>query len=350
MKNRNKTAIIIALSFFMLLCGKTYDIPVLAQEFSQTREVIPLGNSIGVTLTMDGVEVVNVSEMVNTSGKAVSPAKDAGLMPGDLIKSVNGNELHTVDELRSELEKCKNSPVMVRVLRKDGETDLTVTPECDGSNGEYKLAAWVKDSASGIGTLTFCESDSRMYGALGHSISDGATGEPVTLSSGNVLRSTIVSVERGERGRPGELKGVFMEENDEIGDVLSNSVCGLFGQLESDSPLLQKTPVPIAKRSEVKPGNAVILSNIEGESVEEYSIEIQKVNKDDLQAHKDMVIKVTDPKLLEKTGGIVQGMSGSPIIQDGKIVGAVTHVFVGDPTRGYGVYIECMLDELNKVK
>lgn len=353
---RQKKKIVFLLINMLLLIGlepSFFASQVLAEESGQENggaALVPLGNAIGVTLNMDGVMIVTVSDMVCSDGQTAAPARDAGLKAGDLIKSVNGDELHSVDELFTVLEEVQNTPVSIQVERKGELVDSLITPAKERESGEYKLAAWVKDAASGIGTITFYEPESRMFGALGHSITDNQTGEPVSLAGGNVLKSTIVAVDRGERGCPGELKGVFMEERDKIGTVLENNDCGLFGQLDSDSDLLGGTALPLAGRTEVKAGTASILSNVEGDCVQEYTVEIQKIDRSNNDSHKDMVIKVTDPKLLEKTGGIVQGMSGSPIIQDGKLVGAVTHVFVNDPTRGYGVFIDCMLKEMENAE
>lgn len=347
---RQKRKNIFLLGNMLLLIGLyqiLFSYPVAAEL---TDPLIPLGNSIGVTLNMDGVMVVAVSEMTASDGQTKSPAKDAGLQAGDLIKCINGKELHSVTELSVALEETESTPIPIQVERQGTTKDFIVTPVMEKDSGEYKLAAWVKDAASGIGTITFCNPKDNTFGALGHSIADNQTGEVVSLSGGNVLKSTIVAVDRGERGRPGELKGVFMEEKDKIGTVLENTECGLFGTLEEQSGLLSGTPLPVASRGEVKPGAAEIFSNVEGETVQRYCVEIQKIDRGNNNSNKDMVIKVTDPKLLEKTGGIVQGMSGSPIVQDGKLVGAVTHVFVNDPTRGYGVFIDCMLKELSNAE
>ncbi len=351
-QKKRKFFLLVNMLVIIGICPSFFASQIFAEENGETKieqgiQLVPLGNAIGVTLNMDGVMIVTVSEMTCFDGHTAAPARDAGLKAGDLIKSVNGGELHSVDELTSVLAEVQDAAVPIQVERQGEIVESLVTPAKERESGEYKLAAWVKDAASGIGTITFYNPQNRMFGALGHSITDNQTGEAVTLAGGNVLKSTIVAVDRGERGRPGELKGVFMEERDKIGTVLENNDCGLFGQLESDADLLGGVALPVASRTEVKPGEAVILSNVEGSSVQQYSVEIQRIDRSNNDSHKDMVIKVTDPKLLEKTGGIVQGMSGSPIIQDDKLVGAVTHVFVNDPTRGYGVFIDCMLSELD---
>lgn len=358
-KKNNTFLLVLNMLLYIGLFYSFFAPQVLAEENESSQEnasagkeiqLVPLGNAIGVTLNMDGVMIVTVSEMICSDGQTAAPARDAGLKAGDLIKSVNGDELHSVDELTAALAEVQSTSVPIQIERQNELIDSVITPAKERDSGEYKLAAWVKDAASGIGTITFYNPQNRMFGALGHSITDNQTGEAVSLSGGNVLKSTVVAVDRGERGRPGELKGVFMEEKDKIGTVLENNDCGLFGQLEENSEMLDGTPLPIAGRTEVKPGTAEILSNVEGDSVGQYTVEIQKIDRANNDSHKDMVIKVTDPKLLEKTGGIVQGMSGSPIIQDGKLVGAVTHVFVNDPTRGYGVFIDCMLNELQNAE
>jgi stage IV sporulation protein B len=211
---------------------------------------------------------------------------------------------------------------------------------------KYHIGLWVRDSTAGIGTLTFYDPKTSAFGALGHGITDIDTGLLMPVDSGEIIESSILGIKVGKSGVPGELKGVFIEDM-RLGTIENNSEFGIYGKL-SDNAANKITGklYPIGLRSEIKEGPAVILSNIDGKSIAEFEIEIQKVSRQNINGSKGMIIKVTDQKLLEATGGIVQGMSGSPIIQNGKIIGAVTHVLVNDPTKGYGIFIEGMLKNL----
>jgi len=209
----------------------------------------------------------------------------------------------------------------------------------------------VRDSTAGVGTLSFYDPDTGKYAALGHAITDGDTGSVLSVSEGQVLRAEIVAVQKGQKGAPGELKGSFLREGEVLGDIRRNSILGIYGSLEEDAANpLYPDGLPIGLRSGVHTGAATILASVDGTGVHEYAIEITRVNPQTAPAPKSMVIRVTDERLLAATGGIVQGMSGSPIIQDGRIIGAVTHVFVSSPDQGYGVYIDWMLEETNKIE
>ena len=215
-------------------------------------------------------------------------------------------------------------------------------------DGHYRLGIWIKDAASGLGTVTYANPETGDFGALGHSISEGVNEEVLTIQSGEVWKASIVSVQKGSKGQPGELIGVFSEGKEKIGEIQSNTTVGLKGKLDKIENFdVISDAIPVAERDTVCEGEAEILANIEENKIERFSVEIQKINKNESDS-KGMVVKITDQRLLSKTGGIVQGMSGSPILQNGKFVGAVTHVFVNDPTRGYGIFIENMLAETAK--
>lgn len=302
-------------------------------------ELIPCGNSIGVRINIDGVMVVGISDFRDKDSKKIRPAQAAGLKPGDIIREVNGEKVSKISGLSKAVENSNGQPVEMLIERNDEKMQVTVTPVWSQDDNTYKIGAWVRDGTSGIGTITFINPKNNTFGALGHGITDVDTGEIIPAGSGDLLLADIVGIKKGERGSPGELKGVFSGSK-RIGSIRANSETGVYGTVETSD--FNNQPIPIALRSQIRPGKAYILSNIESDKVERYDIEIQKVIKNSI-GNKSMVIKITDPKLLEKTGGIVQGMSGSPIIQDGRLVGAVTHVFINDPTRGYGTFIELML-------
>lgn len=320
------------------------------QVFSQNTEMnqkqlIPGGNCIGVTLATDGVLVVDISD-INASGSFLpSPAKKAGLKPGDLIQSFNGTKIETVDDLEGAISASNGTDSKV-TLNRDGCTrEILIKPVSAAGDKKFKIGAWVKDAASGIGTLTFYDPQTSSFGALGHGICDPDTNEIMKIQSGNILAASIVSVDKGENGVPGELNGIFKESDTSLGAINKNNECGIFGTAEKNV-YTSNAAIPIATRSEVVVGPAKILTCIHGDKVEEFSIEISKIMPKSYAVQKGMIIKITDEKLLSQTGGIVRGMSGSPIIQNGKLIGAITHVFINEPARGYGIFIENMLTNI----
>ena len=306
------------------------------------KRLIPGGMALGVAMRTDGVLVVGLSD----TAQGVCPARDAGLAPGDVINTVGGTPVTTADALTDLVNAAGPRALAVGYTREGQRRLTTITPYEDETTGAIRLGAWVRDSTAGVGTLSFYDPDTGRYAALGHAITDGDTGSVLTVSEGQVLRASIVAVQRGRSGAPGELKGSFLRERETLGDIRRNTILGVYGTLDEPAANpLYPSGLPIGLRDTVHTGPAAILSTVDGEGVKEYAVEIVRVNPQSAPAPKSMVIRVTDPRLLEKTGGIVQGMSGSPIIQDGKIVGAVTHVFVSDPTQGYGVYVDWMLGE-----
>ncbi|MBQ9757329.1 MAG: SpoIVB peptidase [Clostridia bacterium] len=320
-----------------------------AQASAAGEKVIPGGKSIGVTLKADGVIVTALAEITDKEGNAVSPAKDAGIKIGDLIKSFNDTEIDGVDELTTLIESVGETPAKMSLMRNGKKVSAVIRPQTSKEDGKQKIGAWVKDAASGIGTITFYNPETGFFSALGHGITDADSGELIAIDGGEILNSTIVSVEKSKKGSPGELKGIFSENGDPIGKITSNSCFGISGKINSDFSIAAEA-VEIASKSEICPGSACIISNVEGNQTERFDVEILRVLPEYNGSSKNMIIKITDENLLSKTGGIVQGMSGSPILKDGKLVGAVTHVFVNDPTRGYGIFIENMLTEAEKVK
>ena len=297
------------------------------------RNVIPSGEPFGIKVLSDGVMVISAADG--------SPAKKAGLKSGDVIISVNGTEVYTNEELAAAIQLSDDC---ADIVFKRGESSISadVTPTI--SDGVRKIGAWVRDSAAGIGTLTFIDPQTGTFGGLGHAVNDVTTSEPVPLKSGEITDACINDVIKGEKGCAGELCGTISDEND-IGDVLMNTSTGVFGKYNRE---IKGEPIPAAYIDEVKTGNAVILTTVDGSEPREYAIEIERINFPDMFGSKGMLIKITDPELLEKTGGIVRGMSGSPIIQDGRFAGAVTHVLVSDPTRGFAVLAESMFSQINE--
>ncbi len=296
--------------------------------------LIPGGQAVGVAIHTRGVLVVGLSD---------GAGLQAGLRAGDVLLSVNGRPLESADILTETVEAAQGQPLSI-VLERDGrEQTVLATPAFDESSQRYRLGVWVRDSTAGVGTLTFYDPETQRYGALGHAIIDTDTGMTLSVQEGRLMQAEVVGVRRGERGMPGELKGSFLREQVRLGAVESNGEKGIYGRMDGVvNNALYPDGLPVGGKGEVHTGAATILSTVDGSEMAEYSVEITQVNRGSEQ--KSMVIRVTDERLIAKTGGIVQGMSGSPIIQDGKIIGAVTHVFVNDPAKGYGIFIENMLE------
>lgn len=304
-------------------------------------EVIPCGMTIGVKISTEGILVLGTGYVNGVNGEAHKPA-DGVLRSGDLILGANGKELNGKNELISEIEKSEGE-ITLKIKRGDKTDDVKIIPVAGASDKKRKIGVWVRDQTQGIGTITYYNPDSGRFGALGHGIIDVDTKELLSIKSGEVYKSSITSVKKGKKGSPGELMGDIFKNN-VIGNIKSNNPHGIFGFIYNmNSGNLAKGKMKTALSGEVHEGPAEILSNIDGDKIEAYDVYIESVNKITGDESKGMVVKITDPDLLSKTGGIVQGMSGSPIIQDDKLIGAVTHVFVQDPTKGYGIFIENML-------
>jgi stage IV sporulation protein B len=310
-------------------------------------KVYPGGQSIGVKLNSVGVLVVG-HHKVDTSNGRKSPGELSGIKVGDIITEINGQRIEKMADVAPLVQEAGKTgkALKLSITRENGKVKANLMPLKEKGADNYKLGLYIRDSAAGIGTMTFYHPDSKKYGALGHVISDMDTKKPIVVENGQILRSTVTSIEKGSNGNPGEKLARFSDDKQIIGNIKRNSPFGIFGKLnrDIDNGILNK-PMPIALSHQVKEGPAQILTVVDNDKVETFNIEIVSTIPQKFPATKGMVIKVTDPKLLQKTGGIVQGMSGSPIIQDGKLIGAVTHVFVNDPTSGYGVHIEWMLSE-----
>lgn len=309
---------------------------------SSVKTVIPLGRAVGIKLFSDGVMVVGLSE-VSTDTGSQAPARDCGLQEGDIITHINSTEVDTVEEVQTILQDLEGEAMSIRAVRGEDQVQMTAHAVQCSSDGAYKLGAWIRDSMAGIGTLTFYDPDTHTFGALGHGVSDVDTAQLMPLQSGSIMYATVSGVQKGAVGAPGQLQGAFQVERD-LGELWANTAQGIFGTL-SDGTLAEGKALEVAQRSQVQVGEAEILSNIAGDQVEAYTVEITHVYPDTEGDDRELMLKVTDPRLLDTTGGIVQGMSGSPIMQNGRIVGAVTHVLVNDPTQGYGILAQTMLEQ-----
>lgn len=309
--------------------------------------VYPGGQSIGVKLNSQGVLVVGHHYIQTENGK-VSPGEKANLRIGDVILKINNTELKSMDKIGEVVQNAGNNgdQLNLEVLRNKEKLNLQLSPILDKKEKKYRLGVYIRNSAAGVGTLTFYDPNSGVYGALGHVISDVDTQKPIVVGDGEIVNSSVSSIKKGEQGDPGEKFTHFLDEQNVLGNIRKNTPFGIFGSMKSkmNNGVIEE-PIPIGLNEEVEKGPAQILTVVEDQKIEKFDIEIVDVVPQKFPATKGLVIKVTDPVLLEKTGGIVQGMSGSPIIQNGKLIGAVTHVFVNDPTSGYGCYIEWMLQD-----
>ena len=316
----------------------------VAANITEGRKVIPLGDLVGLKLYTQGVLVVGISEIEGEDNKTYKPFEDAGIEQGDSILGINNEEVDSTQKLLACVSKSHGKPMKVTYLKDGEEKNATITPVKTGDN-TYKLGLWVRDAAAGVGTLSFYDMQTKSVVSLGHGIQDIDTGEMVDISSGEFVTSTIVNVKRGEKNNPGKIEG-SIENSKDIGDIYGNTKFGVYGHLQKEGliSLDETKAMEVAERNEIKEGDASIICSLEDGKKEEYTVKIQKLFRNNNENNKSMIVKVTDQRLLDKTGGIVQGMSGSPILQNGKLIGVLTHVLVSDPTTGYGVFADLMIE------
>lgn len=312
----------------------------IALDVMPDIRVIPLGNAIGVRINTDGVMVLGTSSFLGIDGTVHNPSVDI-LRAGDLIYKIDGIEIKCKEDLRDTVA-ASTGDVTVNFNRNDVAHEVIITPAAVASDGVRRIGTWVRDSTKGIGTLTFYNPETGTFGALGHGIVDVDTKKLMSVKSGVIMPSTVTDVQRGVRGVPGELTGT-VDTSRTLGQIALNNESGIYGTVEAGEVLSTHEAIPIAFRALIEEGPATLLTTVNGAGVQEFEIQIETVNRFAQDAAKGMVIRITDPNLLNITGGIVQGMSGSPIIQNGRLIGAVTHVFVQDPTKGYGIFIESMM-------
>lgn len=305
------------------------------------QEIYVSGSTIGIYMETEGVLVIDTGEIEDQNGEMKEPAKNL-VRQGDYIVSFNGEKISTKRELINDIAGLDGEEVTLEVKREGESVPVSVTPVKD-TKGDYKLGIWVRDDTQGIGTLTYVDQNGR-YGALGHGISDIDTAQLLNIRNGALYKAQILAINKGSKGNPGELAGyIRYDDRNILGSIEINSKNGIYGQFykgAEDGITLKK--MPVAYKQDVKTGEASVLCNVDGE-VREYQAEIKRIDLNHEDTNKSFVIQITDEKLLEKTGGIVQGLSGSPVLQNGKMVGAITHVFVQDSTSGYGIFIENML-------
>ena len=311
-------------------------------KHTTAKEIYVSGAAVGIYMQTKGVLIIDTGEILSESGETEEPARDI-VKPGDYIVAFNQNRIQCKQDLLEDLADLDGESVTLKVRRGKETIPLSLTPVKD-EEGKYKLGIWVRDDTQGIGTLTYVDEEGR-FGALGHGISDVDTGELLSIADGNLYDAQILGIRKGEKGNPGELSGLIRYEAGNIlGEISENRKNGIFGTMEaSQLKNMNLEKVPIGYKQDLKTGPASVFCCTDGE-VKEYAAEITRIDLNHEDSNKSFVIQITDKELLEKTGGIVQGMSGSPVLQNGKLFGAVTHVFVQDSTSGYGIFIENMMD------
>lgn len=311
------------------------------------KVLIPGGQSIGIQMSVSGVLVVGLEE-IETEDSIVSPGLNAGIQVGDMIVSINGRKVKEPGDVRRIAAAAGNeaAEVLVDVSRKNKELSFAVKPARDYSDGKYKLGIWVKEKIAGIGTMTFYDPETGYFAALGHGIYEPKTGALLAVKQGELFKTSVKSIKSGEAGKPGEIRGILYGDTKDLGALGKNTEFGIYGKMGKNIKELHlNEPIVTASQEQIELGPAYILTTIDGQKIQRFDIEIEKINFQKKAAGRGLEIKVVDRKLIESSGGIVQGMSGSPIIQNNRIIGAITHVFVNNPQKGYGVFIEWMIEE-----
>lgn len=327
----------ISVSLFNLFNVKEVNVSTV-----KNTKVVPLGNIIGIKLYSNGVLVIGMTEV---EGK--KPYENTGIKEGDLITTVDNVTVTTTEELIKCVNNSQGKQVKIKYIREGTEYVTDIEP-VKTKEDKYKIGLWVRDGACGIGTATYYDPGTGKIATLGHGIVDRDTDKLITIESGKLLTSTITKIKKGEKGNPGEIKGII-NDNQTIGSINLNTDFGIYGNLKEINTLGidKNNSLDIALKNEIKTGEATILLALEDEIRKEYKIEIKKIYKNNTEDNKSMLIEITDEKLIEKTGGIIQGMSGAPIIQNGKFIGAITHVLVNNPLQGYAVFGEIMIKQMN---
>ena len=315
----------------------------------ERTKVIPVGQVSGIKLYTSGVLVVGMSEVKGKDGIKYKPYENTGIQEGDVIIEVENKELTNTKELINLINNSKGKTINIKYIRNGEITECNIRP-VKISEIEYKIGLWVRDSAAGIGTMTYIEPKTNNFAALGHGITDIDTGNVLKISNGQLITTKVLSMVKGTNGNPGRIQGSINEQH-KIGIINKNSIFGIYGIVEDITKVKinNNQAIDVATRNEIQLGEATILCSLDGEETQEYRIQIDKIYINNNYDNKSMLIKVTDKELLKKTGGIIQGMSGSPVIQNGKFIGAITNVLINDPTKGYVVFGDLMVKEMNSV-
>ena len=300
-------------------------------------EVIPIGKIVGLKLYTSGILVVGINENI---------LNESDIKEGDAIISINNEKVESIENIKSIVEKSNGEDLLVKYIRDNDEISVSTISPVKTEDNSYKLGLWVKEGATGVGTISFYNPETNDFAALGHGVYDKDTGELLKIEEGSLLNSKVISISKGEYGMPGEIKGALIED-DKLGDIEKNTEFGIYGSLNINN-ISSNDKIKVASRSEIKKGLAYILCSIDGNEPKEYEIEIENINIENNINNRSMKIRITDEELIEKTGGIICGMSGCPIIQNGKLIGVVTNVLVNNSEVGYGVFADLMLKEMIK--
>ena len=316
----------------------------------ENMEVVPLGNIVGLKLYTSGVLVVGMSEIYGIDYNKYKPYEKSDIKEGDMIVEVDKKAVSSTNELIECVNSSNGEEITITYMRNGTISETSITP-VKTTDDTFKLGLWVRDTAAGVGTVTFYDPETQNFASLGHGIVDSDTEELVDISTGEFTTTNIVSVTKGKNGDPGKIQGTI-EGQTKIGTIYKNTAFGVYGKLTNLSAINidKNQKMEVALKDEIKTGKATILCTLENNIKKEYEIEIQKIYLNNNIDNKSMLVKVTDEELLNKTGGIIQGMSGSPIIQNGKLIGALTHVLVSDPTKGYGVFAELMVKQMKDIQ
>ena len=312
----------------------------------ENAEVVPVGKIIGLKLYTNGVLIVGMSEIENINNKLEKSFENADIKEGDTIIKINENEIDNIESLKKIVNESKGNDIALTLVR-DGTLVTSNIKPIQTEENEYKLGLWVKDAATGVGTITFYEKETQSFAALGHGISDNDTNKLIDIDSGEIVTSKLLSIKKGEENKPGEIKGTIINQTT-IGKVEKNTPFGIYGKLNNLSSLNIDTSeaLKVALRNEIKTGEAQIICSVDGNTTKKYDIQIEKIYLQNNSDNKSMLIRVTDEELLEKTGGIIRGLSGAPIVQNGKFIGAVTNVLVANPEIGYAIFGDLMVKQI----
>lgn len=345
MKKKIIPILLIVICFFMYinLLGIENNEFLQTVSANTTRYVNPIGRTIGLKLYTNGVLVVGMSEIDGQDGNKYSPYKDSGIKEGDMIQEINGQEINNTEMLMNIVNYSNGKEVSIKYER-NGEAIYTSITPIKGANGNYMLGLWVRDAAAGIGTLTYYEAKTGKFAALGHGITDIDTGNLLNISNGELVTAQIVSIVKGVKGRVGEIRGII-DNGDKIGEIEKNTEIGVYGTVSNLELIngIKREEVQVATRKEIKEGAAKIICQVENGKVDEFDINIKRIYKNS-KDNKSMLIEITDQRLIEKTGGIIPGMSGTPILQNNKFIGAITNVLLNSPTEGYAIFADMMME------
>lgn len=328
----------------------TFTVKKIGINIIERTKVIPTGNIAGLKIYTSGVLIVGMSEIKGLDNKTYKPYENLDIQEGDIIYEIENHLVTNTDNLVDIINQSKGQKLKIKYMRNNEKYESEITP-IQTKDLQYKLGLWVRDSAAGIGTMTFYNPSTNCFAALGHGITDIDTGDLLNISNGEFITTKILSIIKGKKGAPGKIQG-SIEDETKIGTIIKNTNLGIYGIIENPTinNINLNNEMEVASKNEICLGDAKILCSLDNDSPKEYTIKIEKIYLNNDYDNKSMLLEITDNELLEKTGGIIQGMSGCPIIQNGKFIGAITNVLVNDPTKGYAIFGDLMIKEMNSIK